>query len=130
MDSGFAAARQSGMTMGASSPQHAGLQIEHGGGEAVAVLDQFLHDGERIGAPGFDFADDAAEVEGELCVEFARELLHAPVVGQASHVQLAIAAITRSQQGPAQQRRADAVALPGFSTLIAASACPGKRVPS
>ena len=66
----------------------------------------------RIGAPGFDFADDAAEVEGQFGVELARELLHAAVLGQAGHVQQTKAAVARGEQRAAQQRRADAVALP------------------
>ena len=62
-----------------------------------------------VGARRFHFADDAAEIEGQLGVEFARELLHAPVLGQAGHVQMPKAAVARGEQGAAQQRRADAV---------------------
>ena len=67
-----------------------------------------------VGARRLDLADDAAEVEAQLGVELARELLHALIVGEAGHVQRLDAAVARGQQRALEQRRADAVALPGL----------------
>ena len=67
-----------------------------------------------VGRGGVDLADDAAEIEAELGVELARELLHALVVGQTGHVQEFDAAVARREQRALEQRRADAVALPGL----------------
>ena len=50
-----------------------------------------------VGRDDFDFADDALEVESQFGVEFARELLHAAVLGHARHVQMPVAAIARGQ---------------------------------
>ena len=61
---------------------------------------------------GVDLADHAAEIEGQPGLELARQLLHAPVVGQAVHAQQFDAAVARGQQRALQQHGADAVALP------------------
>ena len=62
-----------------------------------------------------DLADHAAEVEAQLGGELAREILHAPVVGETGHVEPVDAAVARDEQRALEQRRADAVALPfGF----------------
>ena len=63
---------------------------------------------------GIDLADDAAEIELEVGVELARELLHAPVVAEALHLQRLDAAIAGGQQDALEQHGADAVALPGL----------------
>src|SRR5262245_17809752 len=62
----------------------------------------------------FELAHDGAEIEAQLGVELARELLHAAVVGEARHVEELEPAVARGQQRARQQRGADAVALPGM----------------
>src|SRR5262249_24590506 len=52
------------------------------------------------------------KLERKLGVEFARQLLHAAIVGEAGHVQEAESAVARRQQSAAEQRRTDAVTLP------------------
>jgi len=59
-----------------------------------------------------DFADHAAEIKFEIGFELAGKLLHAAVVDQAMHLQGLHAAVARAQQGPFEQHRADAMALP------------------
>src|SRR5271168_4725737 len=78
----------------------------------MAVGHELLHHRQRVGAPGLDLADDTAEIEGQFGIELAGQLLHAAVLGQASHVQQTEAAIAGREQSSAQQRRADAVTLP------------------
>ena len=65
-----------------------------------------------VGREDFDLADDAAEIEGQFGVELARQLLHAPVLGKAGHMQQPESAVAGGEQGVAKQRRADAVTLP------------------
>ena len=68
-----------------------------------------------VGRARRDLADHVAEIEAQLGCEFARELLHAAVVGEAGHVQRLDAAVAGGEQRAVEQRRADAVALPlGF----------------
>src|SRR5215471_11575133 len=62
----------------------------------------------------FHFTDHAAEIEAQFGIEFARELLHTLVVGEAAHVQELDAAIARGKQSPVKQSRTDAMALPGL----------------
>ena len=93
--------------------QQASLNVEHGGREAVAVGQQFAQQGKRRGTQRRDLADDAGEIEAQLGVELARKLLHALVVGKARHVQELDAAVAGGEQRSLEQRRADAVALPG-----------------
>src|SRR3977135_4554715 len=55
---------------------------------------------------------ESAEIEAQLGLELARELLHARIARKARHVHELDAAIARRQQRALEQRRADAVALP------------------
>src|SRR5256885_14713732 len=61
---------------------------------------------------GSDLADHTAEIELQLRIELARELLHTLVVGETRHMQERDAAIAGRQQGASEQRGANAVALP------------------
>ena len=95
-----------------TAAQEARLRIEHGGRKAMTVRDRFPPDRHRRRERRLDLADDAAEIKRQIGVEFSRQLLHAPVVGKARHVQQLDAAIARRENCPLKQRRADAVALP------------------
>ncbi len=92
----------------------AGLEIDIGRSEAVAVDHQLPHDRERGRIRVFHLPDHRAEVEGELGVEFAGELLHALVFRKAADMQELDSAIARGKQAAFEQRRADAEALPGL----------------
>ena len=48
-----------------------------------------------VGREDFDLAHHAFEIEREFGVEFAGELLHAAIVGEAGHMQMPEAAIAR-----------------------------------
>ena len=63
------------------------LCVEDRGGDAVTVGHRLAHQRQGRRARRIDFADHAAEIERQLGVEFARQLLHAPVIGEAIHVQ-------------------------------------------
>src|SRR5580700_4215779 len=95
-------------------PQQARLHFQHRGCKAVAVGHHLAHDRKRGRARRLDLADDAAEIERQLGVELAGELLHAPVLGETGHVQELDAAVARGEQRAVEQRRADPVALPGL----------------
>ena len=86
--------------------------FEHHGGDALAVGDHFAHHRKRGRARRRDFADHAAEIEAEIGIEFARQLLHAAVVCQTIHLQKLDASISGSQQRAGQQLGTDAVTLP------------------
>src|SRR5262249_58190165 len=92
--------------------EHARVHVEQRRREAVTVGHYLAEYRKRRRMRGLDLADDAAEIEAQLGVELARELLHAPIVGQARHVQQLVAAVARSQQRAREQRGADAEALP------------------
>ena len=85
--------RQSISGAGSLSPQHPGLQIEHHSREAVAVGHHFAHHRQRRRPRRLHFADDAAKIKRQFGVEFTRQLLHAPVLGKASHMQHTKAAV-------------------------------------
>ena len=93
-------------------PQHPGLEIEHRSREAMAIGHDLLHNRQRVCTRGLNLADDVAKIEREFSVELECELLHAPILGEAEHMQEAEAAVARREQSPAQQRRTDAVTLP------------------
>ena len=78
----------------------------------MLVGDHLLHNGQRVCARRFDFANDTAEIKRQLGVKFTGELLHAAVVGKTRHVQLPKASVAGGKQRSTQQRRADAVTLP------------------
>ena len=79
---------------------------------ASAIASRISDSGVERG--GIDLADHAAEIEREFGVELARQLLHAPIVGEAMHVQGVDAAVARGEQRALEQHGADAVALPGL----------------
>ena len=92
--------------------QQAGLEIDIGGGEAVTVGYHLLHERQRCGVRILHRPDHRAKIECDLSLEFAGELLHAPVVHQAADLQVLDAAVARGKQGAFEQRRTDTVALP------------------
>jgi hypothetical protein len=92
--------------------QQARLEIDIGGGEALTVDHQFLHDRQRGRMGILYLADHRAEIEGELGLELAGELLHALVLHEAAYVQELDAAVARDEQAAFKQRRSDTQALP------------------
>src|SRR5215510_9172041 len=61
---------------------------------------------------GSDLANHTAEIEPQLRIKFAGELLHTLVVGETRHMQERNAAVAGSEQCARKQRRANTVALP------------------
>jgi hypothetical protein len=59
-----------------------------------------------------DLSDHGVEIKTQIGIVFARELLHAVVIGKAGHVKIAKAAIARGKQRALEQRRAHTMALP------------------
>ena len=103
--------------------QQAGLEIDIGGGEAVTVGHHLLHERQRGRMRVFHRADHRAEIEDQLGLEFAGELLHALVFHEAADLQELDAAVARGEQAAFEQRRADTRGSAiGFSMLKAASA--------
>src|SRR3974390_2871695 len=88
------------------------LHVEHCGGEAVPVGNDLAHQRDWRGPRSGDLAHDGAEIEAELGVILARQLLHALVVGKTCHMEELEPAVARSKQGALEQHRADPVTLP------------------
>jgi hypothetical protein len=61
--------------------------VEHCGRKVGAVGHELAHDRQRRRLRRSHFARDVAGLKAELCAEFPRELLHAPVFGEAKHMQ-------------------------------------------
>src|SRR5262245_31530812 len=93
-------------------PEQARLHVEHGRSEAVSVGKYLAHQRERGQPGGGNLAYHAREVEAQLGLVLAGELLHALVVGEARHVQEFDAAVARGEQRALEQHGAYAVALP------------------
>src|SRR4030081_2471369 len=89
-------------------PYQPRLGIEHGGRKAVAVGDELAKERQRRRMRRLDLAHDAAEIEAQLGLELARELLHASISSNAEPTPWLCH---------------------GFSMLKATSATPGKAVP-
>ncbi|HET9413220.1 MAG TPA: hypothetical protein VFO74_03745 [Pseudolabrys sp.] len=62
---------------------------------------------------GIDFPNHAAEIELEIGFKLARQLLHAPVVGETVHPQQFDPTIARTQKRALEQDGANAMTLPG-----------------
>src|ERR1700730_2332631 len=93
-------------------PYQPRLGVEHGGRKAVAVGHELAKERQRRRMRRLTLLLDGAEIEAQLGLELARELLHARIARKARHVHELDAAIARRQQRALEQRRADAVALP------------------
>ena len=92
--------------------QWAGFADKPGYHDAQAVGHKLAHDGHRCGMWCFHFAHDAAGFKAERGIEFPRELLHAPVFGEAKHMQPLDLPVARREQHAFEERRSHAVALP------------------
>src|SRR6266511_5276212 len=62
----------------------------------------------------FHFPRDTAGLKAELGVEFPRQLLHAPVLGEAKHMQPLDLAVAGREQHTFEQLRSHAMALPSI----------------
>src|SRR5215470_11113926 len=88
------------------------LHVEQGSGKAVGVSNDFARDRDRSRMGCSNLANHTAEIEPQLRIELAGELLHSFVVGETRHMQERDAAIAGCEQGARKQRRANPVVLP------------------
>src|SRR5262245_13828310 len=88
------------------------LHVEQCSGKAMGVGDDFARDRDWSWMCRSDLANRAAEIEPQLRIELAGELLHTFVVGETRHMQKRDAAIAGREQGACEQRGANAVTLP------------------
>ena len=77
-----------------------------------AVGHELAHDRHRRRMRGFHFSHHTAGLNAQLGVEFARELPHAPVFGEAKHMQPVDPPVAGREQEVLEQRRSHALALP------------------
>ena len=78
----------------------------------MTVDRHLLHDRQRRRMRVFHLADHCAEIEGQLGLEFAGELLHAVVFHDAADLQELDTAVARGEQAALEERRADTQTLP------------------
>src|SRR5262245_61209418 len=90
------------------------MHVEKRARDTVRIGGCFAHERQRRIAWRVDFADHAAEIEPEIRLELAGELLHALVFDKAMHLQRFDSAIARTEERAFKQDGADTMALPGL----------------
>src|SRR5690242_5088760 len=90
------------------------MHVEKRVRNALRIGGCFAHQRQWRIAWRVDFANHAAEIEPQIGLELAGELLHALIVDKAMHLQSLDPAIARAQKRAFKQDGADTMALPGL----------------
>jgi len=111
-------------------PYQPHLGVEHGGRKAVAVGDELAKERQRRRMRRLDLAHDAAEIEAQLGLELARELLHARMPARHDMCTSLMPRLRAASSVRSSSAEPTPWLCHGFSMLKATSATPGEAVPN